>query len=72
MSAANEGEGPGHAPNDAKTAGPAGRAGRWPGTPTVRGSIWFLEHTQDIVTITVGLILIVLAAVLLISAIVDF
>ena len=69
MSAANEGERPGSAPNEAKPGTPAGR---WSGASTVRGSIWFLEHTQDVVTITVGLILIVLASVLLISAIVDF
>ncbi len=54
------------------TVGVPGHRPARPGTPTVRGSIWFLEHTQDIVTITVGLVLIVLAAVLLISAIVDF
>jgi len=41
-------------------------------SPTVRRSTWFLEHTQDVVTITVGIVLIALAAVLLISAIVDF
>jgi len=38
----------------------------------VQRSIWFLEHMQDVVAITVGLILIVLAAVLLVSGIVDF
>jgi uncharacterized membrane protein (DUF373 family) len=54
--------------SDSPTASDA----RWPGMPSVRGSIWFLERTQDIVTVTVGLILIVLAAVLLISGIVDF
>ena len=42
------------------------------GGSAVRGSIWFLEHTQDVVTVTVGIILIALAAVLLISGIVDF
>jgi uncharacterized membrane protein (DUF373 family) len=41
-------------------------------SPTVRQSIRFLEHTQDIVTITVGIILIVLAAVILVAALVDF
>jgi uncharacterized membrane protein (DUF373 family) len=58
---------------------PASEAGQVPGASghaqsrtTVRGSIWFLEHTQDLVTITVGIILIALAAVLLISGIVDF
>ncbi len=38
---------------------------------TVRGSIWFLEHTQDVVTIAVGIILIALAAVVLVTGIVD-
>ncbi len=38
----------------------------------VQRSIWFLEHMQDVVAITVGLILIALAAVLLVSGIVDF
>jgi uncharacterized membrane protein (DUF373 family) len=37
----------------------------------VRGSIWFLEHLQDVVTVAVGIILIALAGVLLISSIVD-
>ncbi len=39
---------------------------------SIRGSIWFLEHTQDIVTVAVGIVLIALAAALLISGIVDF
>jgi uncharacterized membrane protein (DUF373 family) len=51
---------------------PADRALGWPGTPTVGRSIWFLEHMQDVVSVTVGIILIVLASVLLISGIVDF
>jgi uncharacterized membrane protein (DUF373 family) len=38
----------------------------------VQRSIWLLEHMQDLVAITVGLILIVLAAVLVVSGIVDF
>jgi uncharacterized membrane protein (DUF373 family) len=38
----------------------------------VQRSIWFLEHMQDVVAITVGLILIALAAVLLVSGIIDF
>lgn len=58
------------ASRDDQQAGPALNV--TPGdSPTAR-SIWFLEHTQDIVTITVGVILIVLAAVLLIAGIVDF
>ena len=39
---------------------------------TIGGSIWVLEHAQDIVTVCVGIVLIVLAAVLLVSAIYDF
>ena len=39
---------------------------------TVRKSIWFLEHTQDLVTVAVGIILIALASVLLASGIIDF
>jgi uncharacterized membrane protein (DUF373 family) len=43
-----------------------------PGRPTVRRWIWALEHAQDVVAITVGVVLIALAAVVLVSAIVDF
>jgi uncharacterized membrane protein (DUF373 family) len=45
---------------------------RRPDMPGVDGSISLLEHAQDIVTVIVGVILIVLAAVLLVSGIVDF
>ena len=38
----------------------------------VAGSIWVLEHAQDLVTVTVGIVLIILAAVLMISGIVEF
>jgi uncharacterized membrane protein (DUF373 family) len=38
----------------------------------VVGPIWLLEHAQDIVTVTVGIVLILLAAVLMISGIVEF
>jgi uncharacterized membrane protein (DUF373 family) len=38
----------------------------------VEGSIWVLEHAQDIVTVTVGIVLILLAAVLMIAGIVEF
>lgn len=38
---------------------------------TVRGSAWFLEHTQDVVTVAVGIILIALAGVVLIASVVD-
>jgi uncharacterized membrane protein (DUF373 family) len=41
------------------------------GSPAVRRSIWLLEHTQDVVTVSVGIILIGLAGVVLVSGIVD-
>jgi len=44
----------------------------WRSGPIVRRWIWALEHAQDVVAITVGVVLIALAAVVLISAIVDF
>jgi uncharacterized membrane protein (DUF373 family) len=40
-------------------------------SPGVRSSIWLLEHTQDVVTVAVGIILIALAAVVLVTGIVD-
>lgn len=40
--------------------------------PVVGGSIWALEHAQDIVTVTVGVVLIVLAATLAASGVVSF
>jgi uncharacterized membrane protein (DUF373 family) len=45
---------------------------RGSGVPGVTRSIWILEHAQDLVTVTVGIVLIVLAAVVLVSGIVDF
>lgn len=44
----------------------------WLGTPTVKRWISALEHSQDVVTVTVGVLLIALSVVLLISGIVDF
>jgi uncharacterized membrane protein (DUF373 family) len=44
----------------------------WAGVPGVKGSITILEHAQEIVTVVVGAILIVLAGVLLVAGIVDF
>lgn len=52
--------------------GSPARSARWQSAPTVRRWIWALEHAQDVVAITVGIVLIALAAVVLISAIVDF
>jgi uncharacterized membrane protein (DUF373 family) len=40
--------------------------------PVVASSIWVLEHAQDIVTVTVGVVLIVLAATLAVSGVVGF
>jgi len=52
---------------------PADEAGTKPGRPRgVAGSIWALEHAQDIVTVAVGVVLIALAAVLVVSGLTDF
>jgi uncharacterized membrane protein (DUF373 family) len=40
--------------------------------PAVRRWISVLEHAQDIVAVTVGVVLVVLAAILLVSSVVDF
>jgi uncharacterized membrane protein (DUF373 family) len=40
-------------------------------SPGVRNSVWLLEHTQDVLTVAVGVILIGLAAVVLVSSIID-
>jgi uncharacterized membrane protein (DUF373 family) len=40
--------------------------------PVAAGSIWALEHAQDIVTVTVGVVLIVLAGTLAVSGVVGF
>jgi uncharacterized membrane protein (DUF373 family) len=50
----------------------AGTGSRWRGVPGVSRSIWMLEHAQDVVTVTVGIVLIGLAAVLLVSGIAGF
>jgi uncharacterized membrane protein (DUF373 family) len=50
----------------------AGTALRQRGVPGVSRSIWMLEHAQDVVTVTVGIVLIGLAAVLLVSGVADF
>jgi uncharacterized membrane protein (DUF373 family) len=38
----------------------------------VTRSIWILEHAQDIVTVGVGVVLLILAAILLVSGVSDF
>ena len=50
----------------------SGKSGPGRSAPTVRRWIWVLEHAQDVIAIGVGLVLIALAAVVLISAIIDF
>jgi uncharacterized membrane protein (DUF373 family) len=45
---------------------------RWLAGPAVRRWISVLEHAQDIVAVTVGIVLVVLAAILLVSGVVDF
>jgi uncharacterized membrane protein (DUF373 family) len=44
----------------------------WPGSTTVRRWISALEHSQDVITVTVGVVLIALAVVLLVTGVVDF
>jgi len=52
---------------------PADGADAKPDRPRgVAGSIWALEHAQDIVTVAVGVVLIGLAAVLVVTGLVDF
>jgi len=38
----------------------------------VLGTIWLLEHAQDLVSVVVGVLLIILAAVVLVLGVVDF
>ncbi len=41
-------------------------------TPGVSGTIWALEHAQDLVSVIVGVLLVALAGVVLVAGIVDF
>jgi uncharacterized membrane protein (DUF373 family) len=43
-----------------------------PQRPVVAASTWILEHAQDVVTVTVGVVLIVLAATLAVSGVISF
>jgi len=65
-------------PDGAADSPPAHRQDGWresmrgtPDSPGVNRWIWGLEHTQDAVTVAVGIILIGLAVVLLVAGIVD-
>jgi uncharacterized membrane protein (DUF373 family) len=63
----------GHAQSADGDAQPADADGKTRTTPVWMGaSVWILEHAQDIVTVVIGVILLLLAAALLISGIVDF
>ncbi|HUD38418.1 MAG TPA: phosphate-starvation-inducible PsiE family protein [Streptosporangiaceae bacterium] len=65
-------QGPGSAarsPALAVTTSTKGTHHRWRG---INGLIWALEHAQDAVTVAVGIVLILLAAILLISGVADF
>jgi uncharacterized membrane protein (DUF373 family) len=53
-------------------AGPGGEPAEPGPRPVVAASIWVLEHAQDVVTVTVGVVLIVLAATLAVSGVVTF
>src|SRR5580692_2819961 len=57
-----------------KRLGGMSRPGRPPrrGIPAVAWSIFFLEHTQDVITVVVGVMLLALSATLLISGTADF
>jgi uncharacterized membrane protein (DUF373 family) len=50
----------------------AARSSARRGGPAATRSIWILERAQDWITVAVGIVLIMLAAVLLIAGIVDF
>ena len=52
---------------------PADEAAAKPARPRgVAGTIWALEHAQDLVTVTVGVVLIALAAVLVVDGLASF
>ncbi len=58
--------------SEARPIHPPGGSLRWLTSSSVRRWIGVLEHAQDIVAVTVGVVLVLLAAVLLVSGIVDF
>jgi uncharacterized membrane protein (DUF373 family) len=60
------------APPEPGRATPPEQGTRARGVATTRQWIWAIEHAQDVVTVTVGVVLIALAVVLLVSGITDF
>jgi len=54
------------------SSGRTGPSARHGGMLGVTRSIWLLEHAQDVVTVVVGIVLIILAGILLVSGITDF
>ena len=63
---------PPQGPRTGSQADEPGKPVRWLGMLGVTRTIWILEHAQDVITVTVGIILMLLAAVLLVAGIVDF
>jgi uncharacterized membrane protein (DUF373 family) len=68
----DHGSEPAAGPPTVSTGLQADAPSRPPGVSNVVRPIWILEHAQDIVTVTVGIVLVVLAAVILVSGVVDF
>ncbi|MGE5293152.1 MAG: phosphate-starvation-inducible PsiE family protein [Micromonosporaceae bacterium] len=59
-------------PGTGSRADTPGTSSRRLGMLGVSRPIWVLEHAQDVITVAVGIILMLLAAVLLVAGIVDF
>jgi len=75
VTAASQGQGEEPSLPAAETAPGQATAARWPVRHSVRGvagPIRALERSQDILTVFVGIALILLAAVLLVSGVIDF
>jgi uncharacterized membrane protein (DUF373 family) len=64
--------GGGHAPGSASAAPQQRRLWGWLSAHEESRWIWVLEHAQDVVTLAVGVVLIVLAAILLVAGVADF
>ena len=54
------------------SSGRTGTSARNGGMAGVNRSIWLLEHAQDMITVAVGIVLIILAGILLVSGIMEF